>query len=80
MPVISNLEWQVCFKYRFIKIGRYNLKDEPVSLNAQTVLRVFGFTEFSDIMGDDIVFGRVCILSDDTDGFVFCGSPSFPII
>jgi hypothetical protein len=54
-------------------------KDEPVSLNTQTSVQVFGFTEFSDIMGDDIVLGRICILSDDTDGFVSCGSPTVPV-
>jgi hypothetical protein len=25
------------------------------------------------------VLGRICILSDDTDGFVSCGSPTVPV-
>jgi hypothetical protein len=50
-----------------LKLASAISKDEPVALNIS--LRMCEFTEFSDI-----------ILSDDTNRFLFCGSPTLFIL
>ena len=50
-------------------------KYEAESLNFQTVLRVFGFTVFLDTVGDDTIYGRVCIVRWYWC-LVFCTSPT----